>query len=109
MTEPQLDQPMPRETRAQRRRSDREAARPAGDELVAAKPPGRERQLKIALHLYQASVYLPVVCFIFAALFNDPKAFGDWQLLTWIAAIAVVDLLPVPTQVQESFSLGFPL
>ncbi|MEP7060669.1 MAG: hypothetical protein ABI828_08050, partial [Actinomycetota bacterium] len=109
MNESEMDELSPREVRIRRRRSDTAQSRRTSDELVAATSPLRERQLKIAIHLFQATVYTPVICFILAALFNDPKGFADWELLTWIAAIAIVDLLPVPTQVQESFSLGFPL
>jgi diguanylate cyclase (GGDEF)-like protein len=109
MNEPEIEPTQSAISPRERRRSDRERARRASDDLVPVADAPSERQRKIVLYLYEASVYLPVLCFIVAALLNAPREFGDWQLLTWIAAIAIVDLLPVPTQVQESFSLGFPL
>ncbi len=63
----------------------------------------------MALHLFEAGVYLPILCFIVAAFVNRQAEFRDWELLLWIGAIAMVDLLPVPTEVEESFSLSFPL
>ena len=97
------------ETPEDRRRAVTDPARRTSDNLVAVADVGSERRRKIVIHLYEAVVYAPILVFILLALLNDPKPFQNWQLLTWIAAIAVVDLLPVPTQVQESFSLGFPL
>ena len=42
-------------------------------------------------------------------LVQDPLQFADPMLLVWIVAIAVVDLMPVPTSVELNFSLSFPL
>jgi diguanylate cyclase (GGDEF)-like protein len=66
------------------------------------------------LRLYEAAVGLPVVAVIAYSLLQSPQQlFADdagWRLLVWMAAIATVDLLPVPTTVSSvAFSLSFPL
>ena len=109
MNEPETDGALQHGTRAERRRSGSDKARRVSDELVPALTASRQRHLRIVLYLFEASVYLPLLCFILAAFVDNRSAFQDWELLAWIAAIAIVDLLPVPTQVQESFSLSFPL
>ena len=109
MNEFELNEAPSGEASPDRRRSAGQRSRRVSDDLVAAPNPNRARHLKIVLHLFEASVYLPILALIVASWLSDPSRFTDWQLLTWIAAIAGVDLLPVPTQVQESFSLSFPL
>ena len=109
MTEPEPNEVALRRTVGERRRADREQARRASDDLKPASDPQRQRHLKTVLHLFEAAVYAPILCFIIAALVSRQNEFKDWELLLWIAAIAMVDLLPVPTEVEESFSLSFPL
>src|SRR3546814_3834570 len=42
-------------------------------------------------------------------LTRTPAEVSDPLLLEWIVAIAIVDMLPVPTPVGFPFSLSFPL
>ncbi len=62
-----------------------------------------------AKRLVEVAVAVPVLCLIVAEMAGDPSGFARPILLMWVAAIAVVDLLPVPTSVQPIFSLSFPL
>ena len=62
-----------------------------------------------ALRAYEAFVGLPVAGFILLDMIRNPEPFKDWGVLAWIVAIAVVDLLPVPTSGRFEFSLSFPL
>jgi diguanylate cyclase (GGDEF)-like protein len=54
-------------------------------------------------------VTVPLLCFLAFEVQNDPSAFADWRILVWIAAIMVVDLMPVPMAMSFDFSLSFPL
>jgi diguanylate cyclase (GGDEF)-like protein len=75
------------------------------EEVRAADP--RERRTKT--RIYELAVALPLVLWLLAEFVGDPLQFGDPMLLVWIVAIAVVDLMPVPTSVELNFSLSFPL
>ena len=67
-------------------------------------------QRTLALRLYELAVSLPIVAFIAVSMQNTPDAFKDPQILIWIAAIAAVDLMPVPTTMSSvAFSLSFPI
>ncbi|MBA3689964.1 MAG: EAL domain-containing protein [Actinobacteria bacterium] len=52
---------------------------------------------------------LPLIAWIILSYARDPLEFGTPLFLVWIAAIAVVDLMPVPTSLELNFSLSFPL
>ena len=108
MSEPEPDA-TPRAASVERRATNPEPTRRASDHLVPAPSASRQRHLGVLLLLFEASICLPVLFFIIAAAVREPAIFTDWELLAWILAIAMVDLLPVPTQVEESFSLSFPL
>ncbi len=78
-----------------------------GTEAVAADAPTRR---SVPLKLYELAVSLPVLVYIVQSYRSSPDPFQDPVLLVWIAAIAAVDLLPVPTTVSSvDFSLSFPL
>lgn len=62
-----------------------------------------------ALRIYEALLVLPLLGWLALELVRDPSKAADPLLLEWIVAIAVVDLLPVPTTVGIPFSLSFPL
>jgi diguanylate cyclase (GGDEF)-like protein len=62
-----------------------------------------------AIWLYETATIVPFVVFLTVTMRQHPDAFLDPLLLEWIAAIAVVDLLPIPTSVGFPFSLSFPL
>ncbi len=62
------------------------------------------------LRLYELVVTVPILVFIGMAAWRDPSGFADWEILVWIAAIAIVDLMPVPTTMSSvAFSLSFPI
>ncbi len=69
----------------------------------------------LAVKIYEIAVSLPVIAIIAFALVQDPSVIHStsqptWQILVWIAAIAAVDLMPVPTTMSSvAFSLSFPI
>ena len=67
------------------------------------------RRVPRSLRLYEVLLVGPLVLWLAAGLVRDPSSVADPLLLEWIVAIAVVDLLPVPTTVGIPFSLSFPL
>ena len=78
-----------------RRRSDR-----------ASKTRQRRRPL---LRAYEVFIVFPMLVFFVVEAFQSPQQFADWRILVWIAAIAIVDLMPVPMAMSFDFSLSFPL
>jgi diguanylate cyclase (GGDEF)-like protein len=62
-----------------------------------------------ALRAYELLVTIPLLCFLAFEVYHHPAAFTDWRILVWIAAIMVVDLMPVPMAMSFDFSLSFPL
>lgn len=79
----------------ERRRDDAEAAAP---------PP-----TPLSLRVYEWLIVVPLLVWLAVAFLREPSVVADPLLLEWIVAIAVVDLLPVPTTVGIPFSLSFPL
>ncbi|MDH5225458.1 MAG: EAL domain-containing protein, partial [Actinomycetota bacterium] len=72
--------------------------------------PAQRDHRKLWLRLYEFAVTTPLLLFIGRCIFLNPGMFDDPQILVWMAAIATVDLLPVPTTVSSvAFSLSFPL
>ena len=61
------------------------------------------------LQAYELLVVVPLLAFLAFEIRHDPAQFMDWQILVWIAAIALVDLMPVPMATSFDFSLSFPL
>ncbi len=61
------------------------------------------------LRVYEVVVVVPLLVWIGIEALHDPSAFDDPLLLEWIVAIALVDVLPVPTSLGLPFSLSFPL
>jgi len=59
--------------------------------------------------IYELLIVFPILAWFAFEIHTDPHQFLDARLIVWIAAITVVDLLPVPTAVQLRFSLSFPL
>jgi diguanylate cyclase (GGDEF)-like protein len=79
---------------------------PEADEERVVAPSVRPLKLK----LYEAAVALPVLTYVVWSFLRDPRPFRDPQILVWMLAIAVVDLLPVKTTMASvDFSLSFPL
>jgi diguanylate cyclase (GGDEF)-like protein len=54
-------------------------------------------------------VVAPLVGWLAFSIGRSPGEFLDWHLLVWIAAITIVDLLPVKGNSDTSFSLSFPI
>ena len=70
----------------------------------------RRSKRSLGLRLYELALVLPVTAYIGYSIYTDPVEFSDSLILVWMAAIATVDLLPVPTTVSSvAFSLSFPL
>lgn len=61
------------------------------------------------LRAYELLVTVPLLTFIAWEFTNDPSQFADWRIVVWIAAIMIVDLMPVPMASSFDFSLSFPL
>jgi diguanylate cyclase (GGDEF)-like protein len=75
------------------------------EEVRATDPRARRTATKV----YELVVAVPLIAWIVIEYARDPLEFGTPLLLVWIAAIALVDLMPVPTSVELNFSLSFPL
>jgi diguanylate cyclase (GGDEF)-like protein len=75
---------------------------------LRADPPART----IRILLYELAVILPLLAWL---VWSFPRALAGVTdphpllLVEWIIAIAIVDLLPIPTPVGFPFSLSFPL
>ena len=79
---------------------------PADSDRRASKRPRRP----LGLRLYELALTLPVLAYIAYSIYTNPDQFNDPVIFVWMAAIATVDLLPVPTTVSSvAFSLSFPL
>jgi diguanylate cyclase (GGDEF)-like protein len=72
---------------------------------LRAEPPERTT----AVCLYELAVILPLLAWLGWSFTRAPAEVSDPLLLEWIVAIAIVDMLPVPTPVGFPFSLSFPL
>jgi diguanylate cyclase (GGDEF)-like protein len=69
---------------------------------------------RLRLWLYQLATVVPLLLFVVIAARLHPGQFLSAEyagpfLLVWVVAIAVVDLLPIPTSIGMPFSLSFPL
>jgi diguanylate cyclase (GGDEF)-like protein len=70
----------------------------------------------VGLIVYELGVSIPIIAWIVISLVRDPALLSPsaqidpWQVLVWMAAIAAVDLMPVPTTMSNvAFSLSFPI
>jgi diguanylate cyclase (GGDEF)-like protein len=61
------------------------------------------------LRVMEFAVVVPLVVWLAFSIVRSPTEFLDWHLLVWIAAITIVDLLPVKGNSDTSFSLSFPI
>ena len=91
---------------SQRRRS-------ADVEGSADEPAPAERR-PLSIRLYEIATILPLVAYVVLEANLHPADFLDSHfagplLLEWVAAIIIVDLLPIPTSIGFPFSLSFPL
>ncbi len=59
--------------------------------------------------VYEIAFVVPLLAWFAYDFVNHPAYVADPLLLEWVVAIAIVDLLPVPTTVGLPFSLSFPL
>jgi len=62
-----------------------------------------------SIRIYELGVILPLLAWLTWAFLRSPAQISDPLLLEWVVAIAIVDLLPIPTTVGLPFSLSFPL
>jgi diguanylate cyclase (GGDEF)-like protein len=67
-----------------------------------------------AIWVYRVATIVPLVLFVAIEAHLHPGEFLDGKfagplLLEWVAAIVIVDLLPIPTTIGLPFSLSFPL
>jgi diguanylate cyclase (GGDEF)-like protein len=68
----------------------------------------------VAMWLYKLATIVPLLAFVAIEAHRHPGEFLGGRfagplLLEWVVAIAVVDLLPIPSAVGFPFSLSFPL
>ena len=59
--------------------------------------------------IFKASVAFPVIVWLVLELARDPGQLRDPAILFWIAAVIVVDLIPVPGWADLQLSLSFPI
>jgi diguanylate cyclase (GGDEF)-like protein len=78
-------------------------------EDLSPKEKRRAHDRRWTIRLYELLITVPVVAFLLWSVFTDPQLFTDWRLYVWAVAVAVAELLPVPTNVSMGFSLSFPL
>jgi len=62
-----------------------------------------------SIRIYELAVILPLLAWLTWAFLRSPAQISHPLLLEWVVAIAIVDLLPIPTTVGLPFSLSFPL
>src|SRR5437868_6998548 len=70
----------------------------------------------LGLIAYELAVSIPIITWIVVSLVHNPSWLSpngiipEWQVVVWMAAIATVDLMPVPTTMSNvAFSLSFPI
>jgi diguanylate cyclase (GGDEF)-like protein len=76
---------------------------------LTAKEKRRTHDRRTKIRLYELAVTVPVIAYLVWQILSDPQPFTEWQLYVWTVAVAVAELLPVPTNVSMAFSLSFPL
>jgi diguanylate cyclase (GGDEF)-like protein len=63
----------------------------------------------MSTRVYELVVAVPLLTWLGFRIYRAPAEFARPLMLTWVIAIMIVDLLPVPTNVSMRFSLSFPL
>jgi diguanylate cyclase (GGDEF)-like protein len=84
------------------------AARPSASDVLGslrAHPPTRG----LALRVCELAAILPLLGWLTWSFLRTPGEVSDPLLLEWVIAVALVDLLPIPTAIGLPFSLSFPL
>jgi diguanylate cyclase (GGDEF)-like protein len=76
---------------------------------MSAKEKRQTHDRRTKIRLYELAVTVPVIAYLVWQILSDPQPFTEWQLYVWTIAVAVAELLPVPTNVSMAFSLSFPL
>src|SRR5687768_3949437 len=58
------------------------------------------------IRAFEVLIALPTIVWLVWQAFQDPTQWQDqpWSILLWVAAVAVAELLPVPTNVSMGFS-----
>src|SRR3990172_2981607 len=85
------------------RRQDDPERRPSSAEIRRSQDRSRP------IVTYEAAVVAPFVAWLVWSIARSPQQFAEPEILAWVIAITLVDLLPVPTSVNMAFSLSFPL
>ena len=75
----------------------------------ASAPPEPRSGSRLWVSAYEFGLVLPLLVWFAFEFVRYPSYASDPLLLEWVVAIAIVDLLPVPTTVGMPFSLSFPL
>jgi len=76
---------------------------------TAPAPGDAEDRTPSRVRVYELAVVLPLLAWLVVGLRQHPAEMTDVLLLEWVVAIAIVDLLPVPTSLGLPFTLSFPL
>jgi diguanylate cyclase (GGDEF)-like protein len=86
------------------------------EEAVPTRPEKPVRAHPVGLILYELGVAIPIIAWIAYSIVKDPTQLTadgtahGWEVFIWMAAIAAVDLMPVPTTMSNvAFSLSFPI
>ena len=77
-----------------------------------ADPSARPAPRRGAILAYQAATIVPLAAWLVSSFVWGPGVPSDasaYELIGWVVAIAIVDLLPIATNVGFPFSLSFPL
>ncbi len=69
----------------------------------------RSHDRRPSIRAFETVVALPMLVFLAWGVLDDPASFAEWRIYVWAAAVAVAEMLPVPTNVAMGFSLSFPL
>ena len=85
------------------RRQDDPERRPSSAEIRRSQDRSRP------IVTYEAAVVVPFAAWLVWSIARSPQQFAEPEILAWVIAITLVDLLPVPTSVNMAFSLSFPL
>ena len=79
--------------------------------LVAGKqrPDAPRHDRRAIIRIYDLLVTVPILVYLGMSIADQPNKFLNWQIFVWAGAVALAELLPVPTNVSMGFSLSFPL
>jgi diguanylate cyclase (GGDEF)-like protein len=88
---------------------DEELAEPPRPEDLTPRQRRQAHDRRTLIRIYELAVTVPVLVYLVWSVIKDPQPFAEWQLYVWTVAVAIAELLPVPTNVSMRFSLSFPL